>query len=35
MTNKEVKLKLRATCDDLGFSANRQGWGMINLGRLL
>ena len=35
MTNKEVKLKLRSSCLDLGLSHNRQGWGHIWLPGLL
>ena len=35
MTNKEVKLRLRSSCDDLGLPKSQQGWGMINLERLL
>lgn len=35
MTNKEVKLRLRSSCDDLGMPKSQQGWGMLNLKRLL
>lgn len=35
MTNKQVKLRLRSCCDDLGLPKNQQGWGMINLSKLL
>ena len=35
MTNKEVKIKLRESCDDLGLPKSQQGWGMINAARLL
>lgn len=35
MTNKEVKLRLRGSCDDLGLPKSQQGWGMLNLARLL
>ncbi len=35
MTNKEVKIKLRESCDDLGLPKSQQGWGMINASRLL
>jgi serine protease AprX len=34
-TNKDVKLKLRSSCDDLHYPKNRQGWGRINLTKLL
>ena len=29
LTNKEVKLRLRSSCLDLGLPRNRQGWGQI------
>lgn len=35
MTNEECKQKLQLTADDLGIPWNRQGWGMINVSRLL
>ncbi len=35
MTNKDVKLRLRSCCNDLGLPKNQQGWGMVNLARLL
>lgn len=35
MTNKEVKLKLRESAVDLGFSWTKQGWGLLNIPRLL
>lgn len=35
MTNKEVKLHLRNTALDLGYSHTRQGWGLIQCNRLL
>lgn len=35
VTNKMVKLKLRSSCDDLGYPPNQQGWGRINLEKLL
>lgn len=35
MTNKDVKLRLRSSCDDLGLPQSQQGWGMVNLNRLL
>lgn len=35
MSNVEVKLKLRESCVDMGYSRNRQGWGLLNVKRLL
>lgn len=35
LTNKEVKLHLRNTALDLGFTHTRQGWGLIQCDRLL
>lgn len=35
LTNKEVKLRLYSRALDLGWSARRQGWGRIDVGRLL
>ncbi len=35
MGNVEVKLRLRETCTDLGLPRNRQGWGLLNMKRLL
>lgn len=35
MSNVEVKLRLRQTCDDLGMKWERQGWGLLNVKRLL
>lgn len=35
MTNEECKQKLQFTADDLGIPWNRQGWGMVNVKRLL
>lgn len=34
-TNKDIKLKLRSSCDDLGYPQNQQGWGRINLEKFL
>lgn len=34
-TNKMIKLKLRTSCDDLGLPHNQQGWGRINIQKLL
>ena len=35
MSNVEVKLKLRESCTDLGMDRNRQGWGLLNMKKLL
>lgn len=35
MTNEECKLKLQYTATDLGAPWNQQGWGMVNVRRLL
>lgn len=35
MTNEEVKQKLTYTATDLGEPWNKQGWGMVNVARLL
>lgn len=35
LTNKEVKLRLRSSCMDLGLPRNQQGWGRIDLPGLL
>lgn len=35
LTNKEIKLRLRNTALNLGFSHARQGWGLIQCDRLL
>lgn len=35
MSNVEVKLKLRQSCTDMGVDWNRQGWGQLNLKKLL
>ncbi len=35
MTNEECKQKLQFTADDLGMPWNMQGWGMLNVERLL
>ena len=35
MTNKDVKLRLYSRALDLGWSTRRQGWGMLDVRRLL
>lgn len=35
ISNVEVKLRLRETSDDLGLPRNQQGWGQLNVERLL
>ncbi len=35
MTNEECRQRLQLTATDLGLPWNRQGWGMVNVGRLL
>ena len=35
MTNRDVKLRLRETSDDLGLPHTQQGWGLLNVQRLL
>lgn len=35
MSNVEVKLKMRSSCVDMGYSPNRQGWGCIHIQNLL
>ena len=35
MTNKDVKLKLRESAVDLGHPWSKQGWGLLNIPRLL
>ena len=35
LSNVEVKMRLKAAAVDLGFSMNRQGWGMPDLRKLL
>lgn len=35
MTNKEVKIRLKETAVNLGLPHNRQGWGVLDVGRLL
>ena len=35
LTNRDVKLRLMQSCRDLGFPKNQQGWGMLDVQRLL
>lgn len=35
MSNVQVKLKLRESCRDLGLPPEKQGWGELEIGRLL
>ncbi|WP_105614907.1 S8 family peptidase [Vallitalea okinawensis] len=35
LSPNEVKLKLSRCCDDLGFKKNHQGWGLINIEKLM
>ena len=35
MTNLDVKLKLMKSCHDLGLPRNQQGWGLLDVERLL
>ena len=35
MTNRDVKLRLRERAVDLGLPRNRQGWGLLDVERLL
>jgi len=35
LSNKEVKLRLCNSCLNLGFPKNQQGWGMVNVPKLL
>lgn len=35
MNNRDVKLRLRERAVDLGLPRNQQGWGMLDVGRLL
>jgi len=35
MTNKDVKLRLRERCADLGLPHTQQGWGLLDIERLL
>lgn len=31
----DIKLRLRSSCEDLGFKKNQQGWGLVNIDKLL
>lgn len=35
MSSREVKIRLKNSADDLGLSHEKQGWGMLNVERLL
>lgn len=35
ISNLEIKLRLRETCDDLKMPKNKQGWGLINIKNML
>lgn len=35
MSNRDVKLRLRERCTDLGLPQNQQGWGLLNVEKLL
>lgn len=35
MSNKDVKLRLRERCTDLGLPHTQQGWGLLNIEKLL
>ncbi len=35
LTNVEVKMLLRESCLDLGYPRNRQGWGKLDIRKLL
>ena len=35
MTNLEVKLRLKERAVDLGLPRNQQGWGLLDVGRLV
>ena len=35
LTNRDVKLKLKTSTIDLGHSWSKQGWGLINIPKLL
>lgn len=35
LSNRDVKLRLRERCTDLGLPQNQQGWGLLNIEKLL
>ena len=35
MTNRDVKLRFKERAVDLGLPRNQQGWGALDIGRLL
>ena len=35
MTNREVKIRIKNSAVDLGYPHERQGWGLLNVERLL
>lgn len=35
LSNRDVKLRLRDCCTDLGLPRNQQGWGLLNIEKLL
>ncbi len=35
ISNLEIKKKIRETCTDMGLPKNKQGWGLLNIGKLL
>lgn len=35
LSNLEVKMLIKTSCDDLGYARNQQGWGKLNLNKFL
>lgn len=35
LTNVDIKMMLKSSCDDLGLSYNEQGWGLFNLEKFM
>lgn len=35
MSNKDVKLRLRERAVDMGLPQNQQGWGLLDVGKLV
>ena len=35
MTNKDVKLRLRESSVDIGLPRNQQGWGLLDVGKMI